>query len=117
MKKIKQWLVGILTFILILSGATYAAQQKAHAATLSTYALPSIYSASTVYAGHEFASESDGCESVSDGFCGDGGLLKPNSAFLLCDQAQWEGFLCVLGQIYPIWGMVRKYHRAVFLYV
>ncbi|WP_310501329.1 discoidin domain-containing protein [Paenibacillus qinlingensis] len=44
----KAWLIGLFTFVFIL-GSLGALPVRVHAATISSYALPSIYTASTVY--------------------------------------------------------------------
>ncbi|MGO4501029.1 hypothetical protein AB4114_34800 [Paenibacillus sp. 2RAB27] len=48
MHKMKAWLIGLFSFIFIL-GSLGAVPVRVHAATISSYALPSIYTASTVY--------------------------------------------------------------------
>lgn len=48
MRKMKVWLVSLFTFVFFIANLA-ALPASVHAATISSYALPSIYSASTVY--------------------------------------------------------------------
>lgn len=48
MQKMKVWLVSLFTFVFFIANLA-ALPASVHAATISSYALPSIYSASTVY--------------------------------------------------------------------
>jgi polygalacturonase len=48
LQKMKAWLIGLFSFVFIL-GSLGAVPVQVHAATISSYALPSIYTASTVY--------------------------------------------------------------------